>query len=203
MIPITHADGRAEQKLLRQLKARSGEVDRKVTAAVTAILDNVRQNGDRAVENYTLQFDGQMPEHILVERPEMEAALDQCDSKFVYALYQAAANIRDFHERQKRQSFLNTLDNGVILGQRVRGLNRVGLYVPGGLSLLRADERDPRKDRGRGGAGHGHASCKGWERQSGYPRGRGSRGSRSDLPHGRRAGSGGACLRHRNGATRG
>ena len=73
MIPITHADGRAEQKLLRQLKARSGEVDRKVTAAVTAILDNVRQNGDRAVENYTLQFDGQMPEHILVERPEMEA----------------------------------------------------------------------------------------------------------------------------------
>ena len=88
MIPITHADGRAEQKLLRQLKARSGEVDRKVTAAVTAILDNVRQNGDRAVENYTLQFDGQMPEHILVERPEMEAALDQCDSKFVYALYQ-------------------------------------------------------------------------------------------------------------------
>ena len=47
MIPITHADGRAEQKLLRQLKARSGEVDRKVTAAVTAILDNVRQNGDQ------------------------------------------------------------------------------------------------------------------------------------------------------------
>ena len=134
MIPITHADGRAEQKLLRQLKARSGEVDRKVTAAVTAILDNVRQNGDRAVENYTLQFDGQMPEHILVERPEMEAALDQGDSKFVYALYQAAANIRDFHERQKRQSFLNTLDNGVILGQRVRGLKRVGLYVPGGTA---------------------------------------------------------------------
>ena len=134
MIPITHADGRAEQKLLRQLKARSGEVDRKVTAAVTAILDNVRQNGDRAVENYTLQFDGQMPEHILVERPEMEAALDQCDSKFVYALYQAVANIRDFHERQKRQSFLNTLDNGVILGQRVRGLKRVGLYVPGGTA---------------------------------------------------------------------
>ena len=134
MIPITHADGRAEQKLLRQLKARSGEVDRKVTAAVTAILDNVRQNGDRAVENYTLQFDGQMPEHILVERPEMEAALDQCDSKFVYALYHAAANIRDFHERQKRQSFLNTLDNGVILGQRVRGLKRVGLYVPGGTA---------------------------------------------------------------------
>ena len=137
MIPITHADGRAEQKLLRQLKARSGEVDRKVTAAVTAILDNVRQNGDRAVENYTLQFDGQMPEHILVERPEMEAALDQCDSKFVYALYQAAANIRDFHERQKRQSFLNTLDNGVILGQRVRGLKRVGLYVPGGTAAHR------------------------------------------------------------------
>ena len=126
-------EGRSK-RLLRQLKARSGEVDRKVTAAVTAILDNVRQNGDRAVENYTLQFDGQMPEHILVERPEMEAALDQCDSKFVYALYQAAANIRDFHERQKRQSFLNTLDNGVILGQRVRGLKRVGLYVPGGTA---------------------------------------------------------------------
>ena len=134
MIPITRADGKAEQKLLQQLKARSGEVDRKVTAAVTAILDNVRQNGDRAVENYTLQFDGHLPEHTLIERPEMEAALDQCDSKFVYALYQAAANIRDFHERQKRQSFLNTLDNGVILGQRVRGLKRVGLYVPGGTA---------------------------------------------------------------------
>ena len=134
MIPITRADGKAEQKLIRQLKARSGEVDRKVTAAVTAILDNVRQNGDRAVENYTLQFDGHLPEHLLIERPEMEAALDQCDSKFVYALYQAAANIRDFHERQKRQSFLNTLNNGVILGQRVRGLKRVGLYVPGGTA---------------------------------------------------------------------
>lgn len=134
MIPITRADGKAEQKLLRQLKARSGEVDRKVTAAVTAILDNVRQNGDRAVENYTLQFDGRLPDHIMIERPEMEAALETCDSKFVYALYQAASNIRDFHERQKRQSFLNTLDNGVILGQRVRGLQRVGLYVPGGTA---------------------------------------------------------------------
>ena len=49
MIPITYADGQTEQKLLHQLKARSGAVDRKVTAAVTAILDNVRQNGDRAV----------------------------------------------------------------------------------------------------------------------------------------------------------
>ena len=105
MIPITHADGRAEQKLLRQLKARSGEVDRKVTAAVTAILDNVRQNGDRAVENYTLQFDGQMPEHILVERPEMEAALDQCDSKFVYALYQRRQHPRFSRAAEAARAF--------------------------------------------------------------------------------------------------
>ncbi len=134
MIPITYADGQAEQKLLHQLKARSGAVDRKVTAAVTAILDNVRQNGDRAVANYTLQFDGHIPERPLIERAEMESALEACDSQFVYALYQAAANIRDFHERQKRQSFVNTLENGVILGQRVRGLKRVGLYVPGGTA---------------------------------------------------------------------
>lgn len=58
MIRIAKADGVSERELINQLKARSGEIDRKVTSAVTDILNNVKQNGDDAVREYTLKFDG-------------------------------------------------------------------------------------------------------------------------------------------------
>lgn len=134
MIQIAKADGVAERKLIEQLKQRSGEIDRTVTAAVSEILQNVRQYGDTSVREYTMKFDGSVPENPEISKEELDASIEQCDSDFIYALYKAADNIRDFHARQKQQSWLTPKENGVILGQRIRGLHRVGIYVPGGTA---------------------------------------------------------------------
>lgn len=134
MIRIAKADGVSERELINQLKARSGEIDRKVTSAVTDILNNVKQNGDDAVREYTLKFDGHMPSEFEISREEIDSSPDKCDRDFILALYKAADNIRDFHARQKQQSWLEPKQNGVILGQRIRGLKRVGVYVPGGTA---------------------------------------------------------------------
>lgn len=134
MIRIAKVDGVSERELINQLKARSGEIDRKVTSAVTDILNNVKQNGDDAVREYTLKFDGHMPSKFEISREEIDSSPDKCDRDFILALYKAADNIRDFHARQKQQSWLEPKQNGVILGQRIRGLKRVGVYVPGGTA---------------------------------------------------------------------
>lgn len=134
MIRIAKADGVSERELINQLKARSGEIDRKVTSTVTDILNNVKQNGDDAVREYTLKFDGHMPSKFEISREEIDSSPDKCDRDFILALYKAADNIRDFHARQKQQSWLEPKQNGVILGQRIRGLKRVGVYVPGGTA---------------------------------------------------------------------
>lgn len=134
MIRIAKADGVSERELINQLKARSGEIDRKVTSAVTDILNNVKQNGDDAVREYTLKFDGHLPSKFEISREEIDSSPDKCDRDFILALYKAADNIRDFHARQKQQSWLEPKQNGVILGQRIRGLKRVGVYVPGGTA---------------------------------------------------------------------
>lgn len=134
MISVVKADGTAERRLLRQLKERSGETDARVTASVTEIIANVKKDGDAAVKRYTEQFDGRVPEQMEIGEAEIQASLSQCDPSFVGALRRAAENIRDFHARQKQQSWLNTGEDGVLMGQRVRGLHRVGLYVPGGTA---------------------------------------------------------------------
>ena len=134
MISITVADGTAEKELLRNLRQRSGETDKKVTAAVTEILDKVRARGDEAVREYTMKFDGRCPEQTEVTRQQMEEAVAKADPRFVQALRNAMENIRTFHSRQKQQSFIDAQPNGVLMGQRIRGLKRVGLYVPGGTA---------------------------------------------------------------------
>ena len=134
MLNIIRADGKAEQQALSLLKSRSGEVDRKVTAVVTEIIETVRKEGDAALAMYAEKFDGKAPDKLEIPKEEIEAALAAADPKFVQALRNSAANIAKFHERQKQQSFIDTQPNGVILGQRVRGLARVGLYVPGGTA---------------------------------------------------------------------
>lgn len=134
MINTVFADGRADEALIAQLKERSGEVDKKVTLAVTEILENVKQNGDKAVLEYTVKFDGKAPEKVEISKEEIERLINDCDPFFVKSLENAAENIRDFHARQLQQSWLTTKENGVIMGQRVRGLHRVGIYVPGGTA---------------------------------------------------------------------
>lgn len=134
MIKIVKADGTREKALINQLKARSGEIDRKVTETVSEILERVKDNGDYAVREYTMKFDGKVPQYFEISRQEIDASTEKCDGDFVLALYRAAENIKDFHARQKQQSWLNPKENGVIMGQRIRGLKRVGIYVPGGTA---------------------------------------------------------------------
>ncbi|MDD6060226.1 MAG: histidinol dehydrogenase [Ruminococcus sp.] len=128
------ANGVDEVAFLNDLKKRSGETNKKVTEIVNAIIEDVKENGDEAVKNYTLKFDGNLPKYYEVPREVINDALTEADEEFVTALLNAQANIVDFHNRQLEQSFIAPKENGVILGQRIRGLERVGLYVPGGTA---------------------------------------------------------------------
>ena len=134
MLPIVKADGKAEQTLLSSLRSRSAEVDREVTRTVSEIIEDVRVRGDEAVQAYTLKFDGKLPPTMEVDREEINDALTNADPQFVSALLNAMENITAFHNRQKQQSFIDARPDGVIMGQRIRGLKRVGLYVPGGTA---------------------------------------------------------------------
>ncbi len=129
-----YADGVAEVEFLKELGRRAGETDRKVTETVSAIIEDVKNNGDTAIKNYTLKFDGNLPQYYEVPREVINDAMTDADPDFVNALLDAQENIADFHNRQVEQGFINPKANGVILGQRIRGLERVGLYVPGGTA---------------------------------------------------------------------
>lgn len=134
MITVIKADSIAERKFIQELKKRSGNVDKKVTAAVSDIINDVRERGDAAANEYTARFDGRVPEKIEITREELNGSLDLIDPVFKTAMENAARNIYDFHARQKSQSWMEPKNNGVLLGQRVRGLSRVGIYVPGGTA---------------------------------------------------------------------
>ena len=134
MIPIVKADGRVERELIAQLKARSGEVDKKVTAAVSKIIEAVKARGDEAVREYTLRFDKSAPKRVEIPQEEIQNALSVSDKSVVEALRRASDNIRAFHQRQVQGSWIDMKENGVLLGQRIRGLCRVGIYVPGGTA---------------------------------------------------------------------
>ena len=131
---INASNAEEKQAFFEMLDKRSGETNEKVTAAVSEIIANVKNGGDKAVKNYTLKFDGNLPKYYEVPRDVINDALTNADEKFVNALLNSMENVRDFHQRQVSQGFINALPNGVILGQRVRGLERVGLYVPGGTA---------------------------------------------------------------------
>lgn len=134
MIRKIIADGKCETEFLKEVEKRNGETDKKVTEIVSEIIENVKTNGDKAVKDYTLQFDGKLPEYYEVPLEVIQDALTEADETFTSALLNAMENISAFHSRQKEQGFIDPHDNGVILGQRVRGLERVGLYVPGGTA---------------------------------------------------------------------
>lgn len=134
LIRTVKADGKAEYQLLAQLRSRSEEVDRQVTERVSAILADVRARGDEAVLEYSRRFDKVVSDEMEIPREEINEALQQADPDFISSLLNAQENIATFHARQKRQSFIDAKENGVILGQRVRGLAKVGVYVPGGTA---------------------------------------------------------------------
>lgn len=131
---ITKANGKAEYALIEDLKKRAGETDPKIVEIVTNIINAVKEQGDEAVREFTVRFDGSVPKRTVIEKEELNSYLEMVDDDFKSALINAKENIYNFHLRQAQQSWLRTEENGVIMGQRVRGLHRVGIYVPGGTA---------------------------------------------------------------------
>ena len=136
MIKIIKADGE-EKQFLAEVEKRAGEVNAQVEVTVKEILAKVKAEGDKAVKEYTAKFDCQNPQYYRVPDEAIQDALTEANEKspeFVNAMLNAVENITAFHTRQKREGFCVTEENGVIMGQRVRGLDKVGLYVPGGTA---------------------------------------------------------------------
>ncbi len=134
MITTVTADGKKEYEFIELLKKRAQNSDKNVIPTVSEIIENVRENGDKAVRDYTIKFDGKAPESSEIPTDELDSIISKCAPEYIETVKKAANNISDFHRRQLQQSWLTTKNNGVIMGQRVRGLKRVGIYVPGGTA---------------------------------------------------------------------
>jgi histidinol dehydrogenase len=181
-----------------QIRARFGTEYKQVEETVRAILEDVRQNGDAALFAYAKKFDHAELTSLLVSEQEIDEAVAAIDPAFYETLQQAAENIRDFHKRQVRQGFSVSERKGVLMGQRVLPLERVGLYVPGGTASYPSTvlmNAIPAKIAGvkeiallRPRAGRAH-------RRAHTGRGPRSR-SGAHIQNGRRAGHSGVRLRH-------
>ena len=126
------ADGQAEQAVIREMKARAAGARGDIEQTVRAIMDDVQARGWDAVCEYAEKFDGKTP--YIVSPSELEAAYAACAPRLTTALEMAAANIRDYHEQMLVKSWEWDRGSGETLGQTVRGLARVGIYVPGGTA---------------------------------------------------------------------
>ena len=105
-----------------------------VEEIVTGIIQNVRTQGDAALFEYTKKFDKAELTSLLVTEEEIKEALASVEERFINILKKAAANIRKFHERQVRNSFIINDEDGIVIGQKVIPVDRAGLYVPGGTA---------------------------------------------------------------------
>ncbi|MBQ4105254.1 MAG: histidinol dehydrogenase [Clostridia bacterium] len=105
-----------------------------VTGIVEDIIANVRQNGDKAVLEYNLKFDSADLDTLEVSEEEIQEAFDAVEPRFLDILRNAAENIRAFHKKQVRTSFIMNEKAGVVTGQKITPIEKVGLYVPGGTA---------------------------------------------------------------------
>lgn len=134
MIQTIIADGKAEFDYLKALKARQQETNADVTRAVQEILDDVRREGDAAVIRYSAKFDHMEGPITVIEADAIAAAKERIDAQLLAAMERAAENIRRFHQQQVQESYVDFREDGSMMGQKVRPLKRVGLYVPGGTA---------------------------------------------------------------------
>jgi histidinol dehydrogenase len=132
MIQIVTADGTQEKALIADLRSRSAAVGEEITRSAAAIMEDVRQNGYEAVKQYSLKFDKAEPREFTAA--ELDAAYAACDSELIEAMEHAAANIRDYNEHLLAKTLEWTSPDGGTVGRVVRGLTRVGIYVPGGTA---------------------------------------------------------------------
>jgi len=129
-----YANGRSEYEFLNEMKKRAGAISLSVSEAVLGIIGAVREKGDEAVRSFSLQFDGAAPECFEVPAEELKQAYDNMEEPLKRALLHAKENITAYHEKQVAQGYEIRKEKGVVLGQTVRGLSRVGIYVPGGTA---------------------------------------------------------------------
>ncbi|MDY4064977.1 MAG: histidinol dehydrogenase, partial [Ligilactobacillus agilis] len=109
-------------------------VDFEIEAKVQAIITQVRKRGDQALIDYARQFDGVSLTDLKVAEEQLEQAWLQLDDSLKTSLKLAAQNITSFHELEKEKGFVDASQAGIVRGQKVTPLKRVGLYVPGGTA---------------------------------------------------------------------
>ena len=124
----------SQADLLEDLLKRSPNSYQEYEGRVAEIIENVRRHRDAAVFSYTEQFDGAKlaADTVKVTESEIKEAYEQVDPKLLDVIRKALVNIRAYHEKQKRSSWFDSDENGILLGQKVTPLERVGVYVPGG-----------------------------------------------------------------------
>ncbi len=105
-----------------------------VEAIVTDIIENVKANGDKALFEYCEKFDKAVLTSLRVTEEEIDEAVASVEPEFLEILEKAAKNIRKFHEKQVRNSFIINDENGIVIGQKVIPVDCAGLYVPGGTA---------------------------------------------------------------------
>jgi histidinol dehydrogenase len=132
MIEIVTADGVQEKKQISSMRARAAAANEKIDQAVAVILADVKERGYEAVEEYSLKFDHAAPREFSPQ--ELQDAYDACPAELIAAMERSARNIRDYNEHLLAKSMEWTSPDGGKVGRIVRGLTRVGIYVPGGTA---------------------------------------------------------------------
>jgi len=120
-------------KLTQRTKSKDGG---SIISMVSEILEDVRKSGDTALREYSKKFDNADIESIRVPDEEITAAYDKVDGKLIDTIIKSKQNIWSFHEKQLQNSWISPKEDGTLLGQLVRPLEKVGLYVPGGTAPL-------------------------------------------------------------------
>lgn len=125
------------QNVLEDLLKRSPNSYGEFEGRVAEIIQNVKNNRDQAVFDYTKRFDGADigPENIRVTEEEIREAYEQVDKSLVEVIRKALVNIRSYHEKQRQYSWFDSKPDGTMLGQKVTALSKVGVYVPGGKAV--------------------------------------------------------------------
>ena len=132
---IVSLDENSKKNILNDLLKRSPNNYDEFAGSVNEILNNVRNNGDKALFEYTKKFDGAdiNPSNIMVTKEEIQEAYDSLENpELVEVIRRSLKNIKEYHEKQKQYSWFDSKTDGSILGQKVTPLSRVGVYVPGG-----------------------------------------------------------------------
>lgn len=114
---------------------RTGAFNADALITATSIVEDVRTRGDEALREYTARFDGVQTEDFRVSQREIDEAIVSVDQKTAEALQHAADQIREFHERQRQQSWFSVREDGALVGSKIEPLESVGIYVPGGRAL--------------------------------------------------------------------